>query len=32
LPNISEESKQSYWDHILGMKASGEDIKIIKGV
>jgi hypothetical protein len=28
LPNISEESKQSYWDHILGIKTTEEDEKV----
>ena len=28
LPNISEESKQNYWDHILGMENEEEDKKI----
>ncbi|AVI50930.1 hypothetical protein C5O00_06970 [Pukyongia salina] len=28
LPNISEESKQNYWNHILGMENKDEDIKI----
>ncbi|MBO3117500.1 hypothetical protein J4050_12120 [Winogradskyella sp. DF17] len=28
LPNISEESKQNYWNHILGLKDEGEKDKI----
>jgi hypothetical protein len=28
LPNISEESKQNYWDHILGMENGEKDKKI----